>query len=126
VSSFAFTDTVKGVAETRLFKKIDSKLDNDYFMVIADGKVSLLKKIWKVIWEEKTYNSSTVVKNILDKSAYYTLSDGKLLQIKPSKKEILNAFPDHKNEVDQYIKTEKISFNNDQDLSKLFIYYNSL
>jgi hypothetical protein len=126
VSSFAFTDTVKGVPVTRLFKKIDPKLDNDYFIVIADGKISLLKKIWKVIWEEKTYNSGTVVKNILDKSAYYTLADGKLLQIKPSKKEILNAFPDHKEEVDKYVKAEKISFNSNQDLSKLFIYYNSL
>lgn len=126
VVSFVFADTVRGVPEVKLFKKIDPKLDPDFFVVIAEGKVSLLKKLWKVIWEEKTYNSGTIVKNILDKSAYYVLNDGKLTLIKASKKDILASLPDHKDEVEKYIKTEKISFSSDQDLSKLFVYYNSL
>lgn len=132
VSSVLFRDTVAGTATDRLFKRNFPASGNtsgkDYFEVIADGKITLLKRLWKVIWQEKEFNSATQKKNILDKSAYYVFDAEKktLVQVKMNKKNLLEIFAAHKDDIEKYISSEKIDFNKDEALNKLFIHYNSL
>lgn len=127
LKSFAIADTINGLATIARYKKVENERDNAYFKVISEGKLSLLKKEWKVVWEDKTYNSATITKTILAKSAYYIQDNATkaMVLFKPSKKNFLAAIPDHKTELEAFLKN-RIDFSNDDDLSKLFMFYNGL
>ena len=101
---------------------------NTFFEVLADGTITLLKRQWKVMWEEKTYNSATLEKSILDKNSYYIYDQAKksLTSFKPQKKTVMSALVNNKKEMEDFIKKENINFSDDADLTKIFIYYNSL
>lgn len=133
----AFKEDVRGVVFEpatgralfkRNFPSSNSSTNKDFFLVLADGKMTLLKKIWKVIWQEKEFNSATLKKNILDKSAYFIFDAEKntMVQTKINKKTLSTIFVLHQEAMDKYIKTEKIDPGKDEDLVKLFTYYNSL
>jgi hypothetical protein len=127
IASFSVIDTLGSLMNKKLYNKLENG-DPGYYLVIADGKLTLLKKVWKVVWEDKTYNSATVTRSILEKSAYYVMNkDANTLSvIKPSKKSILAAFKDKTDAVEDYLTKNKINFGTDEDLNKLFLYYNSL
>lgn len=132
VSSILFRDTIAGAPVDRLFKKDFPASGNtsgkDYFEVIADGRIALLKRSSKAIWQEKEFNSATQKRTILDKTSYYVFDAEKnsLVQVKMNKKNLLELFVAHKDAIEKYFSSEKIDFNKDASLNKLFIYYNSL
>ena len=132
VSSVVFPENTPAGTVNRLFKKgfpsTSNSTDKDYFEVLSEGPTSLLKRTWKSIWEEKTYNSATVTQSILTKTTYYIYDPAKktLKVIKPSKSAVLAQLPNHKAEVEAYIKNSNVNFSDDQSLAKLFSYYNSL
>jgi len=126
VSEFLVMDTLSsGLAKMRYAFVEDGK-EPSCFLVLSDGKLSLMKKLWKVVWEDKTYNSATVTKTILDKSAYFVKDAQSLTSLKPSKKSVLAAMSDQSAAIEKYLKDNKVSFSSDQDLQKLFNYYNTL
>ncbi len=59
-------------------------------------------------------------------SHYYVISQGKAARLNPGKKTILALMQDQQAAIEAYIKTNKISFRDPSDLSKLFAYYNQL
>jgi len=132
VSSVIFPETTAAGTTNRLFKKgfpgTSNSTDKDYFEVLAEGPVSLLKRTWKTIWEEKTYNSATVTQSVLTKTTYYIYNPANktIKVIKPGKSAVLDQLPNHKPEIETYIKSNKVNFSNDASLAKLFSYYNSL
>ncbi|WP_129717194.1 hypothetical protein [Pedobacter sp. SYP-B3415] len=130
VTSVVFNDTES--ARKRLIKKgypaANGITPSDFLEVLADGSLTLLKKNSKIIWQEKVYNSATTKQTVIPKNVYYLFDKtaNKISVLKPSKSAIVAQLSKHKSEIDAYLKTNKIDFANDQDLTKLFIYYNSL
>lgn len=97
-----------------------------FYQVLAEGKTTLIKKNRKVIVDKTPYNSATTVKVFEPQVRYYLYKDNDLASVKANKKSILSALSDKKDALEAYIGKEKLDFDNNEDLSKLINYYNSL
>lgn len=97
-----------------------------FYQVLADGKVSLIKKNRKVIVDKTPFNSATAVKIIEPQTKYYLHINNKLEPVKNNKKSIFSALSDKKDLLEEYIQKESLNLNQDGDFGKLITYYNSL
>ena len=95
-----------------------------YFQILAEGKVTLLKKIRKEITESKQYGSAVTNKSINTTSSYFALKEEMLVKILPNKKTITALYGINDMQLDNYLKENKIDFKKDDDLYKLFTYLN--
>ncbi|GGH17285.1 hypothetical protein [Pedobacter zeae] len=95
-----------------------------YYEVIFSGPISLFKKTNKVITESKEYGSALINKSFNTTLNYFALSDGKISKITPNRKAISTLFPSKEQQLNDYLKKEKIDLKNDEDLKKLFAYLN--
>lgn len=57
---------------------------------------------------------------------YYLIKEGKAIKVVRTKKSILNALPDQKKVLESYIDENKLDVKEDEDIIKLFTYYDSL
>ena len=108
------------------FPAIDNFNTNSFYQVIFDGGIKLLFKSYKTLIEVKPYNSTTTEKKFVDNPVYYVLKDNVMTKFKPSRKDFLELFNSKSNEIDAFIKKEKIDFKQHQDLAKVFVYYSTL
>lgn len=107
-----------------------------YAMILEKGKnqnAATLYKRFKMSYTpaQKKKNSFELPKKAqLKTNSYYILEvNHDLLLINPSKKKVTDAFPDHKAELNKYIKDNKLKFkkkHQEEDLVELVKYYNSL
>jgi hypothetical protein len=105
---------------------IEKFTSKSYYGLLADGKIKLLVKNYKTIFEIKPYNSATIENKFENNESYYLLKDGAISRFKPNKKDLLILFKDKSSEIDAFLKKEKIDFKNNADLVKVFDYYGSL
>lgn len=107
-----------------------------YAMILEKGEnendVTLYKR-FKMSYTpaQKKKNSFELPKKAqLKTDSYYILGvDYDLLMINPSRKKVTDAFPDHKAELQKYIKDNALKFkkkNQEEDLVELVKYYNGL
>jgi len=123
------------------FEIIDADLSNSYkftnglpitdgldasafFQIIASGKISLYKRVYKKTTESKDYGSATVKKSFDNYMAYYVLQNGNLTKISINKKSLIGLLPNKEKEITDYLKKEKTDFKQDSDLNKFFTYLN--
>lgn len=95
-----------------------------YFQIIYEGKISLLKRTGKFITESKQYNSASTTNSFNTTYSYYSLQNGVLTKISLNKKTIIALFELEEQQLNDYLKQEKIDFKKDADLNKLFTYFN--
>jgi hypothetical protein len=108
------------------YNNIEGNTPSSFFEVLSDGKIQLIKKINKVVFETQNIGSASKTRSFLDKTKYYLVNNGKALQVKNDKKSLLAALGDKQAQMEDYIKTNKINFKSDTQLGKLVDYYNSL
>lgn len=126
VTSFSLAINGKIEIYRNGFPAIDNFNTNSFYQVIFDGGIKLLFKSFKTLIEVKPYNSTTTEKKFIDNSVYYVLKDNVMTKFKPTRKDFLELFNSKSNEIDAFIKKEKIDFKQNQDLAKVFVYYNTL
>lgn len=97
-----------------------------FYLVLVEGKTTLLKKLSKNILEVKEFNSSITTKKIMDDKAYFLLMEGTIVQVKNDKTSFLSVLINKKDEMDLFLKTNKINFKKDEDLITFVNSYNSL
>lgn len=97
-----------------------------FYQVLIDGRAQLLKKLSKQVMETKDFNSSVVKKRFTDLNKIYAFRDNQFYQLKRDRSSILNIFSDKSNEIAKYISDNKINLKKDDELIKVFNYYNSL
>ncbi len=95
--------------------------------VLADGRFPLLKRTMIVI-KKATYNAavdagSRDTKIIKESTCYFV--NGNDLRPAKSKKTLLAAFGEHADDMEKYIKVNKLNLNSERGLTLLFAYYNS-
>lgn len=124
----AFSLAVNGKIEIYRngFPEIDNFNTKSYYQVIFDGGIKLLFKSYKTLIQVKPYNSTTTEKKFIDNSVYYVLNGNVMTKFKPSRKDFLEIFNSKSNEIDTYIKKEKIDFKQQEDLKKVFVFYSTL
>ena len=107
------------------FPAIDKQTSQSYYQVISNGPAKLLKRYTKTIFESKGYNTAAV-KKFQGFNIYYLYEDGKIEKIDNPKKTLYALAGSKKTELDNYLKTNNINFKKDEDLAKVFNYYNTL
>lgn len=100
----------------------------DFFQVLSSGKLSLLKRFTCELTEtQATEGLIQVDKNkYLMKSEYYIQLDGEIPQkVKVRKDEYLVFMLDKAKEVKAHIKKNKLKSKKEEDLIKIFSFYNA-
>ncbi len=105
------------------------KIRYGFFRVVIEGTASLYARsemIFKNATKPGAYKEAQPAKFINQPNSYYIRV--RLDQAKKvgNKKEAIEIFPDHKDEIATFIKKNKIKTNNSESLEKLVQYYNSL
>jgi len=108
------------------YKGIDGIKPAAYFEVLSDGKVQLIKKASKTIFESQNIGSASKTGTFMEKTKYYLVINGNAVPVKTDKKSLFAALSDKQVQLETYIKINKVDFKKDTDLGKLVTYYNSL
>lgn len=103
---------------------VDALNTSSFFQIINRDKIGLYKKVSKSITESKQYGSAVVNKTFNTTYSYYSLKNGIFSKIVPNKKSILALFENKENQLNEYLKSQKVDFKNDADLEKIFTYLN--
>ncbi|GET29115.1 hypothetical protein SD074_13170 [Prolixibacter sp. SD074] len=107
----------------------DSKTKEGYFEILADGNVRLLSQHTIKFFEkekEKPYVDPKPARFDWPLEDFYIQVGALPAQHITKKKNLLEAFPKHHDEVARYYKSNKLSAKDKADLIKLVQYYNSL
>lgn len=141
---FAFNKTLKDVklnlvVENKIYQLFDyvhkdTGYDiSGYFVHLGnpDNNIKFLKKEIVVFQKEKLATSSydkTKPAEFKRKSDdyYVKIGDDKPIKLSSDKKDFAEMFPKQKEEILDYIKSEKIKLNNDDDFTKLSVFINLL
>lgn len=117
---------------------VEKNSEPKYFVLLADGKNSLLKKVASIIQQ----NSSTTPLNrnpaaysaksgekayfkMINPVYYLKTAKGNIGEIK-DKGDVLALYPDKTNELNTFFKSNKVKFNKEESLIKLVDFINSL
>lgn len=111
-------------------REVKGKGSNYFLELIQQGdKISLLKSYSADIIPG-TVNPMTQQKlkedTIKINSSYYIDRDGALEEIKLKKSTVLKLMSDKKDELKSFLTENKLSFKEDNDIKKIFGYYNSI
>jgi hypothetical protein len=105
----------------------EKELKDGYFEVLTHGKCQLLLR------REITYHlvddlDDGVINDsyILEKTYYIEREDKPASRISLNKKAVISAFCEKQNQVEKYIKKNKIRFKTQEDMVRVVDYYNSL
>jgi hypothetical protein len=108
------------------FPAIDNQTSQSYYQVLSKGAIMLLKRATKVINESKGYNTNVITKSYQNHNKYYIYSDGKISSTDNPKKALYSLAVNRKAQLDEFVKNNSINFKKDEDLSKVFNFYNNL
>lgn len=92
--------------------------------VLADGKAQLYTHHKKSISESRPYGSATVETRIHTNPVHYLVVNGQPTRVKKLQ-DVVDALPDKKQEVQQWINAGRIE-KNPQGFAKVIAYYNTL
>ena len=130
VTDISLTDTASGVLKTYNFRagypSMDKKESFNFYQVLSDGRVQLLKFTSKEIAELKNIQSGEIRKEFVTRDEYYIFSGGKTQKLKKDREFIQELMTDKKEKINDYLKNNKVNFKNIDNLISLIGYYNSL
>lgn len=126
----AFVDPVASfIIGDRAFRRDvmsqNKPLAEEFFEVLVDGEVKLLKRTNKKVLEEIALAVATKQKNIYTTTSYYLVVADKMVKVN-NKKSVTKALGKHQNTVEKYIKEKDLNLKEEQDLVDLMTYYNTL
>lgn len=108
------------------FPAVDNQTPASFYQVIAGGKTQLLKRFSKNIKESQGFGDGTTTKAFEDTETDYILKNGTMTKVKADEKDITTALSDKAPQLTAYAKTNHLGFKKDEDLAKIFDYYNTL
>tara|TARA_R110002072_G_scaffold142804_4_gene288390 strand:- start:41994 stop:42704 length:711 start_codon:yes stop_codon:yes gene_type:complete len=102
-----------------------------YFQVMFEGKkVDFFKKIVKDFTEAKKATSSItrdIPARFVDKPVYYLVTkEGKFYEFPNSRSKKMKVFGERKDEMKKYINEKRLDLNDEKDLKKAILYFDTL
>ncbi len=98
-----------------------------FFEVLVDGKTPLFRR-YEILIKKADYNVQLSVGSrddkILKKVAYYFPSGDEVFQIPSNRKKLLGLLGDKSGEIENFMETNKLSPKAEEDLIRLFQFYN--
>ena len=115
---------------TFIYTKFNRTNSKDFLQVLSSGNsVSLLKRYECNIIKGKPTSGmilATPDKYTVSSDYFVKLPDGTVDKIRAKKEDVLEIMVDKSLEINDYVKKNKLKFKNENDLIKVFYYYNSL
>ena len=108
------------------YPKIDRQNVDSYYQLLSYGKAHLLKLYFKTIVERRSSNSDKVDGAYNNGVLYYVFKDRKMTHFKTNKDDILKLMSDKSAQINEFITQNSLNPKSDDDLKKLFNYYNTL
>ncbi|NOR76420.1 MAG: hypothetical protein GQ525_14835 [Draconibacterium sp.] len=105
------------------------KIRRGFFIVEEEGEASLFKRleiIFKKAEEPGAYKEAEPPKFVKKSDSYYIRINTEMAKKVGSKNELLEIFPDHKDEISTFVKKNKVKTSKPEKLKELVRYYNSL
>lgn len=117
-------------ATKMIFKKgftVNDKLAPDkYVLVLAEGKVTAIKYIYKTLEEITEYNIPGKIKSFANRMSYFFFKEGVTFTQKPNAKFVEDLLKDKWTLVSSFMKQNSLSTKNEDDCIKIINYYNAL
>jgi len=107
------------------FIKTTSKPETGWYQLLDTGVVSLYKRYFKAIKENKPYGIATVEQTITTTNYYYVLINGIFTAVKKIK-QLPDMLQDKKAELQEYINNKSLTGKTDKEYIELLAYYNGL
>jgi hypothetical protein len=128
VKSVCFKDIISKT-ETQFdyadFIKTSSKIETGWYQLLDTGKVTLYKRYFKSIKENRPYGSATIEQTISTSNYYYVLINSVFTPLKKIK-QLPEMLQDKKAELMNYINSKNLTGKSDKEYLELVTYYNSL
>ena len=130
IKEVIFSDTVKNQKIQYDFRcgysPVDNQDEKNFYLVLCEGKLNLLGSLRKKVRERKEDMSGEVRKELITYDDYYFFSNNTLTPIKLNKMYLLENMPGRENKIEDFVKSNKLSYKSAEDLKKIVCYYNSL
>lgn len=108
----------------------NNKTKKGYFILLSKGEnISLFlrkTKDYKEPVQAKTSFHKNEPAAFIDSESYYFKKSNEMTSLSQNKKKILQQFPEQEDELNSYLKKEKINLKSEKDLIKLFSYLDSV
>ena len=108
------------------FPSIDNQNEKSFYLFLSKGKISLLESFRKNIIVDKNELTGEVNKEFRTYEDYYFFTGAAILRIKKDKTSIIEILNDKRDQVRDYINTNKLNLKSTSDIQKIVDYYNSL
>jgi hypothetical protein len=108
------------------FPAIDNQHETNFYQLLCNGKIKLLKSTRKIIHQDKDDLSGEIKKEFRTYEDYYLYSVISMLRIKKDKAYILDLMANQKDKIEEYTKANNLGYKSIDDLRKIIDYYNSL
>jgi hypothetical protein len=130
IAEVIFYDTVQSLPHEYKFQtgypEIDNLSRNNFYQVLSDGTITLLRSSIKKINKIKNEMSGEVSSQFDIYEDHYLYVKYEMKRVKKDKEYILNLLSDKRKELETYITAQKINFKSMDSIKKLIDYYNSL
>jgi hypothetical protein len=130
ITEIIFYDTVQSLPFEYKFQtgypEIDNLSRNNFYQVLSDGKVTLLKSSIKKINKIKNEMSGETSSQFDMYEDHYLYVKYEMKRVKKDKEYLLDLLADKRKELETYITTQKMNFKSMDSIKKLIDHYNSL
>ena len=130
VLEITFYDTSQSVPQSYKFQSgypdVDNLKKSNFYEVLADGNVTMLKSRIKKINQTKDEISGQINKQFDTYEDHYLYVNYEMKRLKKDKAYLLNLLADKSKELEAYISSEKLNFKSFDSIKKLVTYYNTL
>jgi hypothetical protein len=109
------------------FPTIDKQNDKSVYQLLDSGTTILLKYTAVQYQDKQTYNSNNIVRTYNKKENHYAWTPTLgLIRVPKKEDEWSGFFGSHQTEINNFIRKENIKLRKEEDMVKLFQYYNQL
>ena len=126
--SFISDETDYGEAILRGFNSPLNAADGNIYQVLEDGKTKLLKEVIVTYSDTKKYGEANITRVFTKKEIFFAVFENKkeLRKVDKNKSSLISMFETKQTEIRNYIENQKLKCKSEQDLIKVFNYYNSI
>ena len=108
------------------FPIIDKQDEKFLYHVLVNGKIKMLESIRKEMITQKNDFTGEISKEFRTYKEYYLFSNKSIQRVKKDKSFLLNIFSNKKDQIEEYIKTNKFTCKSIEEIQKITDYYNLL
>jgi hypothetical protein len=131
VHQLAILDTIAGKAVAFQFAcgfdPIDNQSETSFYLLLDSGKVCFLESMRKKVYkEEDGYSAGNTRREYKLYDEFYVYHQEKMTRIKKDTQFFLDLTNDKHDQMNDYLKKNKVSFRSMEDIRQFIDYYNGL